>query len=72
RPIGRGISKPVRRLQAEAGLDSVLRDNAPVAFDDNGVAWGYKIGVDERLKITDATSNVLIFRVLKDGELINE
>ena len=72
RPIGRGISKPVRRLQAEAGIDSVLRDNAPVAFDDNGVAWGYKIGVDERLKITDATSNVLIFRVLKDGELINE
>jgi tRNA(Ile)-lysidine synthase len=72
RPLGRGISKPVRRLQAEAGIDSLLREKAPIAFDDNGVAWGYKIGIDERFKIEQTTKNVLIFKIFKDGANINE
>ena len=64
-PIGRGLSKPVRRLQSEANISVNLREKAPVVADDNGVAWGYEIGTDERLKVDDHTKKVLIFKVYK-------
>ena len=67
RPLGRGLSKPVRRLQAEANIISELRDYAPLASDDLGVVWGYKIGIDERLKIDENTKNILVFKVLEEG-----
>jgi len=64
-PLGRGISKPLRRLQAEANIDVDLRDNAPVASDTNGVLWGYKVGADKRVTINESTKNVLVFKVYK-------
>ena len=64
-PVGRGVSKPIRRLQAEANLSINQRDKAPVASDNNRVVWGYKIGTDENVKIDDKTKNVLIFKVNK-------
>ena len=63
--VGRGLSKPVRRLQAEANIASNLREKAPVAADNNGVVWSYKIGADEKVKIDDNTKNVLVFKVYK-------
>ncbi len=65
RPIGRGISKPLRKLQSEKKIDTVIRDSAPVAADDCGAVWGYLVGVDERLAIDINTKTVLIFKVYK-------
>lgn len=64
-PLGRGLSKPVRRLQAEADVPVILRDKAPIAADSIGVVWGYKIGVDERVAIDENTKKVLVFKVYK-------
>ena len=65
RPMGRGLSKPIRRLQAEADIHADVRNKAPVAADDNGAVWGYGIGVDERVKIEADTKRVLVFKVYK-------
>ena len=64
-PLGRGLSKPVRRLQAEADLPITLRDKAPIAVDEKGAVWGYKIGVDERASVDENTQNILVFKVYK-------
>jgi tRNA(Ile)-lysidine synthase len=64
-PLGRGLSKPVRRLQAEADLPIALRDKAPIAVDEKGAVWGYKIGVDERASVDENTQNILVFKVYK-------
>ncbi len=63
RPNGRGYSKAVRRLQAEAGIPRCFRDSAPLATDEQGVVWGYQIGTSERVAVDDSTKNILIFKV---------
>ena len=65
RPCGRGLSKPIRRLQAEADIDNQLREKVPVAADSIGVLWGYEIGTDQRVCVDENTKNVLIFKVYK-------
>ena len=65
RPLGRGLSKPLRKLQNEVGLEKSLRDFAPVAVDDNGPFWSYELGIDERMSIDENTKNILIFNVYK-------
>ena len=64
-PLGRGLSKPLRRLQAEANIPASLRDSAPVVSDERGVVWGYEIGIDERVSIDENTQKVLVFKVYK-------
>lgn len=63
RPVGRGVTKAVRRLQAEAALPKEMRDAAPIAADDLGPIWGHQIGVSERVAVDQNTKNVLIFQV---------
>lgn len=62
-PSGRGLSKPVRRLQAEADIEPDLREKLPIAADESGVVWGYKIGVDKRVAIDDNSEKILVFKV---------
>ena len=64
-PAGRGLSKPLRRLQAEAEVLKEQRDTLPVAADDNGVVWSYGVGIDDRVKIDKNTKKVLVFKVYK-------
>ena len=70
RPLGRGVSKPLRKLQNELGVEKQLRDVAPIAADDNGAFWGYGLGIDERMSIDESTKNILVFYVKeqKTGE----
>lgn len=62
-PSGRGISKLVRRLQAEADIEPYLREILPIAADDLGVVWGHKIGVDKRVAVDDNSEKILVFKV---------
>ena len=65
RPLGRGLSKPIRKLQNELGIEKSLRDFAPVAADDNGPLWSFELGIDERMSIDSNTKNILVFNVYK-------
>lgn len=65
RPKGRGLSKPLRKLQSEQKIDSNIRDIIPVAVDDEGVIWSYLSSFDERVAIDKNTKNVLVFKVYK-------
>ena len=64
-PLGRGISKPLRRLQAEKDIPINLRENAPIAADDEGVIWSYNLGTDKRVAIDENTKKILLFKVYK-------
>lgn len=65
RPLGRGVSKPLRKLQNELDVEKQLRDVAPVAADDNGPFWSFELGIDERMSIDENTKNILVFNVNK-------
>ena len=64
-PVGRGLSKPLRKLQSEANINVNLRGKAPVAADNNGIVWSYMLGTDEKVKIDATTKKVLVFKVYK-------
>ncbi len=64
-PVGRGLSKPLRKLQAEANILKEQRDSVPVAADENGVVWSYGVGISERVKIDKNTKKVLEVKVYK-------
>ncbi len=63
RPFGRGLSKSVRKLQNELGVDEKIRDIAPLACDATSLLWGYEIGIDDHVSIDQTTKKVLIFKV---------
>ena len=65
-PLGRGVSKPIRRMQAECNISVNLRDIAPIATDEKGVIWGYEIGTDKRVAIDEDTQKILLFKVYKN------
>lgn len=48
RPVGRGCTKKLKQLFAEAGVDAPRRDAWPVIRDERGVLAVYGIGADER------------------------
>lgn len=48
RPVGRGCTKSLKQLFAEAGVDASERGAWPVLRDERGVLAVYGIGVDER------------------------
>lgn len=48
RPAGRGCSKPLKQLFAEAGVDAARRCAWPVIRDERGVLAVYGVGIDER------------------------
>ena len=63
RPFGRGLSKSVRKLQNELGVEEKIRDIAPLASDATSLLWGYEIGIDDHVSIDKNTKKVLIFKV---------
>lgn len=63
---GRGVTKPLRRLQAEVDIYKDYRSITPVAADDSGVIWSYQVGFSENVKISDNTQKVLIFKVYQE------
>ena len=45
----RNVTKPLRKLLSEDGVDIAIRDTLPVIADDKGVVWVYSYGVDKRV-----------------------
>ena len=63
---GRGVTKKIRKLQQEKNIPLNLRNKMPIAADEKGVLWGYKLGIDQRAAVDNNTKNVLIFKVNED------
>lgn len=59
-PANRGCTKSLKKLFNELEIPAEIRDIIPVITDDNGIIGIYGYCVDERVKITDSTENVLV------------
>lgn len=65
-PLGRGITKSLRRLQQEKNIPVYLRDVFPVAADEKGVFWAYNIGIAQRVSADLSTKKLLVFSVVEN------
>lgn len=73
RPVGRGISKTLKKLFSEAAVPQELRALVPVAADDEGPIWVCGFGADERCRVTDSTKRAVVIDVMpKDGRTQEE
>ena len=59
-PANRNCTKSLKKLFNELEIPVEIRDNIPVITDDHGIIGIYGHCVDERVKVTDSTNNVLI------------
>jgi len=57
---GRGVTKPLRRLFAEMGIEAENRKKIIVLRDEQGVVWVDGVGVGERCAVSEETAQVLI------------
>ena len=49
RPLGRGVTKTLKKLLAEAGIPPEQRDSLALLSDDQGLLWAEGFGCDERV-----------------------
>lgn len=62
-PAGRNCTKTLKKLFNELSIPVESRAKTPVVTDENGVIGIYGITVDERVKISSSTKNVLVVNV---------
>ena len=54
------MTKPLRRLLAEQGIEAEKRANVILLRDDDGVLWADGVGVSERCAVTPDTKRLII------------
>lgn len=59
RIMGRGVTKTLKKLLAEAGIEADQRDRIPVLADDNKVLWVYGFGCDASVAAGEETRRIL-------------
>ncbi len=68
RPVGKNITKRLRKYMNELRLPSEIRNFLPLLTDGSEILWGLRIGVSDRCKITAKTKRVLLI----ETESVNE
>mgnify|MGYP003305133253 CR=1 FL=1 len=58
----RNVSKSLKKLFSEINVPVEIRDNVPVLADDEGVIWVYSVGVAERCKVHEDSTNIVYVR----------
>ena len=66
-PAGRGVRKSFKKLFNEAGVPVEDRGSVPVIADEEGIAWVYGFGADERCKVIDETQRVFLIKTTEMG-----
>ncbi|MDR1002501.1 MAG: tRNA lysidine(34) synthetase TilS [Oscillospiraceae bacterium] len=66
RPVSRGLSKPVRKLFNEFGIEPEKRGNMAIISDEKGIVWIERFGADESRKISETTERVLVIKLEED------
>lgn len=62
-PAKRNCTKTLKKLFNELHIDAEKRDSVPVLCDDSGVIGVYGFCVDERVRVDDGTSRVLLLNI---------
>jgi tRNA(Ile)-lysidine synthase len=62
-PVGRNVTKTLKKLFNEAKIPPEDRAFIPVAADGDGAFWAGEIGVSERCKVTDGTKNAILLEI---------
>ena len=60
KPVGRNITKQLRKMMTEQKIPSEQRDQLVVFASDNDVLWAENLGVSEPYKVTDSSEKVLV------------
>jgi len=68
RPLGLGGSKKVQDVFVDAKIPRQVRHRAPLIVDDEKVIWIAGLALSDDVKVTEATTEFLILRVIP-GEL---
>ncbi len=66
KPAGRGVTKQLRRIFNEKGIEPELRNGIPVLRDGQGIVWVAGVGVDERFAVDDGSESLLFLEVLEN------
>lgn len=66
-PVGRNITKTLKKLFNEEKIPVCERETLPVAADNDGVFWVAGIGVSERCRVTTDTKNAVMLKINKFG-----
>ena len=59
KPLGRNITKPLRKLMTEQKIPSEQRDSLVLLADDSEIIWAEHLGVSELYRVTPQTHSVL-------------
>lgn len=61
-PVGRGCGKTLKKLCNEAALSLTERTRLPILCDECGIVLAVGFGCDERVRITETTTSVLVLK----------
>ncbi len=67
RPLGRGVSKSLKKLFNEEGVPLDLREKIPVFEDENGIIGVAFFGADERVKF-EGSEKILVIKTEFEGK----
>lgn len=62
-PVGRSVTKSLKKLYNEYHINVEDRDNIPVICDEKGIIGVYGYCCDERVKIDNTTNNVILLNI---------
>lgn len=62
-PVGRNVTKSLKKLFNETKIPVDERAFVPVAADGDGVVWVGGIGTSERCKVTEGTTNAILLEI---------
>ncbi len=69
-PVLKGCGKSLKKLFNELKISKEERTKRLILCDDNGIIWVEGIGIDERVKITDKTKNIVLININGNNSLI--
>ena len=68
RPLGRGVTKTLKKLLAEAGIPPEQRDSLALLSDDQGLLWAEGFGCDERVAAVCSLQGDHYWKVCIEGK----
>lgn len=69
-PLLKGCGKSLKKLFNELKISKEERTKRLILCDNNGIIWVEGIGIDERVKITDKTKNIVLININGNNSLI--
>ena len=62
RPVFRNVTKSIRKLMCEEKPEYIQKHNFFVVEDEDGIIFTNLFGIDERVKVTDESCNILFYQ----------